>query len=37
MAREDAQVLGVIGTGRQAMTQIEAIALVTSTKPKRAF
>jgi alanine dehydrogenase len=37
MAREDAQVLGVIGTGRQARTQIEAIALVRPIKEVRVF
>jgi ornithine cyclodeaminase/alanine dehydrogenase-like protein (mu-crystallin family) len=37
MARKDAQVLGVIGTGRQAKTQIEAITLVRPIRDIRIF
>jgi alanine dehydrogenase len=37
MARQDAHVLGVIGTGRQARTQIEAIASVRAITDVRVF
>jgi alanine dehydrogenase len=37
MARQDAHVLGVIGTGRQAKTQIEAIASVRPITDVRVF
>lgn len=37
MARQDARVLGVIGTGRQARTQVEAIALVRPIEDIRVF
>lgn len=37
MARADARVLGVIGSGRQARTQIEAIALVRPVEEIRVF
>jgi alanine dehydrogenase len=37
MARPDARVLGVIGSGRQARTQIEAIALVRPIEEIRVF
>lgn len=37
LARQDARVLGIIGTGRQAATQIEAIALVRPLEEVRVF
>ncbi len=37
MARTDARVLGVIGSGRQARTQVEAIAMVRPIEEVRAF
>jgi alanine dehydrogenase len=37
LSNEDAHVLGVIGTGRQAMTQVEAIAGVRTITEVRAF
>lgn len=37
MARQDARVLGIIGTGRQAATQIDAIAMVRPLEEVRVF
>ncbi len=37
MARKDARALGVLGSGRQARTQVEAIALVRPIKEIRVF
>jgi alanine dehydrogenase len=37
MAREDARTVGIIGTGLQARTQLEAIALVRKLESVRAF
>jgi len=37
MAREDARVLGLVGTGRQARTQVEAIAKVRALTEVRVF
>jgi alanine dehydrogenase len=37
MARKDARVLGVLGSGRQARTQVEAIALVRPIEEIRVF
>jgi alanine dehydrogenase len=37
MAREDARIVGIIGTGLQARTQLEAVALARKLKQVRAF
>jgi alanine dehydrogenase len=37
MAREDARAVGIVGTGSQARTQLEAIALVRKIESVRAF
>jgi ornithine cyclodeaminase/alanine dehydrogenase-like protein (mu-crystallin family) len=37
LARQDACVLGIIGTGRQAVTQVEAIAMVRPLEEVRVF